>query len=232
MGGHLYMPNSSYDTEKNILTGVLVYTCVKTPRNKYESEDKEWKTMVVVDEDTADIWNERHEKQTAKVVPNSKFEEKYKIEPVFDGKKQYLIKVAKDVLLANGEPVPEQYRPRVFVKNNVGKLVNVTASKNVGNGSEGSVSIEIYENKYGCFARLKNIKVDALVEYEDNYEEAGSEFGEEVDNSGQDFNDTPERETNEEGKEESKPKSSAKASKGGRKTKPPVNEDGDDDAPF
>ena len=53
---------------QNTIEGTLVLVSIQTPQTKYQSTEKEYKAGVVVDEDTADAWNERFPKQTAKVV--------------------------------------------------------------------------------------------------------------------------------------------------------------------
>ena len=56
---------------QNTIEGTLVFVTIQTPQTKYQSTDKEFKVGIVVDEDTADSWNERFPKQTAKVVKTS-----------------------------------------------------------------------------------------------------------------------------------------------------------------
>lgn len=212
--------NTSFDTTKNQVTGTLLYACIQKPVANYDKTGREFKISVVVDEETADIWNENFQKQEAKVVLTSKFKEMYKIDAPTDGKKQYVITIRKDELLANGEPVPDIYKPKVFVKNSqTGKIKDITQDKLVGNGSFGTVSLDIYENKYGKFARLKNVLVTDLIEYESSGE-AGSEFGD-VESDGSEFDSaTP-----------SAPPTPKKADK--PKSKAKVEDDsGDDDAPF
>lgn len=220
------MSNPVSSFENNMLTGVFVYACIRDAVENYDKTAKEWKIGVVVDEDTSDSWDEVFPKQPAKVVRSDQFEDIYKIKPPFEGKKQYVITVRKDELLGNGAPVPEQYRPKVFIENSKGKNVDITASKLVGNGSEGMVSIEVYENKYGTFARLRNVKVTNLIEYRPTINDpAGSEFGE-VDNSGDEFDQSVDNEV----VKETKVKASSKPS---RKVKSnDVIDTDDDDAPF
>lgn len=220
-----------FDKEKMMVGGALMYACIKSPSKKYKSEEREFKVSVVVDEDSADEWNEMFSKQPAKVVLTKNFEEIYKVPAPLESKKQFVITLRKDVLLANGQPVPDVYKPKVFLQKEDGKLLNVTLSKEVGNGSLGVVSIETYDaGDYGVFARLKNVKVTSLVEYESNHVEAGSEFGNEIESEGAEF------ETKPEGKPEKETKAEKVASKKPagkpKKTQEPASDDSDDDAPF
>ncbi len=165
------------------LNGTLVYVQVDRPTKCFEKDKgEEWKASIVVDEDTADEFNELYPKQTAAVVKTSEFEEKYKIEPPFpDAKKQYVITLRKNTLLSNGEPVPEQYQPKVFIVED-GEKVEITQDRLVANGSTGAISIDHFETKsYGNVARLKNIMVKELVEYVRTARASnGSEFDDEL----------------------------------------------------
>lgn len=179
------------------LTGTLVYVQVDTPKPCYvESKGKEWKASVVIDEDTADTWDEMFPKQTAKQVKTSEFEAIYKIEPPFpDQRKQYIVTLRKNTKLANGNDVPEKYQPKVFKKEG-SSLVNITKDILVANGSEGIVSVEIYEGKMGTFARLKNVLVTKLIEYEkaQSSGESGDEFGLPVKQETNEFSEEPKQE--------------------------------------
>lgn len=149
------------------ISGVLLYTCVQQPTFKYQDKvNKEFKVSVCVSEDDADDWNDKFPKQAAKVVKTSDFEAEYKIAAPFpDERKQYVITLKRDAQYADGNPLPEKYKPKVFMKNDKGLLVDVTQEKLVGNGSIGVVSYEVRSNDYGDFAKLKNVRVDDLVEY-------------------------------------------------------------------
>ena len=148
------------------LTGTLVYVQVQNPVDCYEKErGQEWKASIVVDEDTADAWNEEYNKQPALAVKTSEFKERYKIDPPFpDAKKQFVITLRKNTKLGNGEPVPELYQPKVLMRKN-GQLVDITKEVLVGNGSKGQISVDTWEMPRGKVARLKNILVTELVEY-------------------------------------------------------------------
>jgi len=165
------------------LTGTLVYVQVQEPVDCFDkAKGQEWKASIVVDEDTADAWAEEYNKQPATVVKTSDFKEKYKIDPPFpDAKKQYIITLRKNTKLGNGNDVPELYQPKALM-NVDGKMKDITKSVLIANGSKGSISVDTWEAKLGKVARLKNILVTELIEYERPEGETGtytpgSEFG-------------------------------------------------------
>ena len=163
------------------LKGTLLYVQVQEPTVCYEKEKgKEWKSSIAVDEDTADLWNELYTKQAAKVVKTSDFEGLYKTSPPFpDAKKQYVITLRKNTLLANGKDVPDLYACKVLLKTPEGNK-DITQTTLIGNGSKGMISVEHYDAKLGAVARLKNILVTELVEYTKPDNAVGSEFDDDV----------------------------------------------------
>ena len=157
----------------------MVYVQLDTPKPCFDAEKgTEWKASIVVSEDDADEWNDAYPKQKAKEVKTSEFESVYKVAaPFADQRKQYIITLRKNTKLANGNPVPSQYTPKVFQQK--GKiLADITNTTLVANGSEGQISVDHYDAKMGPVARLKNVKVDTLIEYvkADASYESGSEF--------------------------------------------------------
>lgn len=178
------MPHLTHNT----IEGTLVFVTVQTPQTKYQSTDKEFKVGIVVDEDTADSWNERFPKQTAKVVKTSDFKETYKIDPVFpDEKKQYVITIKKPANYKDGTPLPQQYTPKVLLQE--GKTaIDVTQSVLPANGSKGKVSFEENSNDFGTFSRLKNVLVTEMIEYKKGGGNVADEFGLEVQGAS-DFNE-------------------------------------------
>jgi len=152
------------------LTGTLLFVQVQSPVDCFEkAKGKEWKASIAVDEDTADAWNEDYPKQTATVVKTSEFEAKYKIAPpIPDAKKQYVITLRKNTKLGNGEDVPDVYQPKVQVRDADEEtgFKDITKEVLVANGSKGSMSIDLWEMSKGNVARLKNILVTELIEYE------------------------------------------------------------------
>ena len=173
---------------QNTIEGTLVFVTIQTPQTKYQSTDKEFKVGIVVDEDTADSWNERFPKQTAKVVKTSDFKEAYKIDPVFpDEKKQYVITIKKPANYKDGTPLPQQYTPKVLLQE-AKTGIDVTQLVLPANGSKGKVSFEENSNDFGTFSRLKNVLVTEMIEYKKGGGNAADEFGLEVQGAS-DFNE-------------------------------------------
>ena len=156
------------------LKGTLVYVMLDKPRACFdETKGQEWKCGIVVDEDTADAFAEIYPKQSAKKVKTSEFESIYKCAaPEGAGKNVYVITLRKNTKLSNGAEVPEKYRPRVFQRKG-GALVDVTTAVLPANGSLGEISIDHYEGKMGNVARLKNVLVTQMIEFEKS---SGSEY--------------------------------------------------------
>ena len=179
---------------QNTIEGTLVFVTVQTPQTKYQSTDKEFKVGIVVDEDTADSWNERFPKQTAKVVKTSDFKETYKIDPVFpDEKKQYVITIKKPASYKDGKELPEMYRPKVLLQE--GKTaIDVTKTTLPANGSKGKVSFEENNNDFGTFSRLRNVLVTEMIEYKKGGSNVGDDFGLEVQGAS-DFDEQPTNES-------------------------------------
>lgn len=163
------------------LVGTLVYVMLDKPRNCFEeSKGQEFKSgIVITDEDVVDEFNELYPKQSAKKVKAVDFEGIYKCPvPEDAGKNVWVITLRKNTKLANGNDLPEKYRPRVFQRKG-GVLVDITATSLPSNGSKGEISIDHYEGKMGNVARLKNVLVTELIEYEGgkgSAYESGSEF--------------------------------------------------------
>ena len=163
------------------LKGMLVYVMLDKARACYEeSKGQEWKAgIVLTDEDVVDEFNELYPKQSAKKVKTVDFEQIYKCSPPEGaGKNVWVITLRKNTKLANGEPVPDKYRPRVFQRKG-GALVDITTTVLPSNSSLGEISIDHYEGKMGNVARLKNVLVTTLIEYERTggaEYEAGDEF--------------------------------------------------------
>lgn len=177
---------------QNTIEGKLVFVQIQTPSEKYQSKEKEYKAGVVVDEDTADLWNERFPKQPAKVVKTSDFKDTYKIDaPFAEAKKQYVITLKKDAQYADGNPVPKQYLPKVLLQDGK-QAIDVTDSQLPANGSVGKISFETRENSYGTFAKLRNVLVTEMIEYKKGCGNAADEFGLEVQGAS-DFADTSEQ---------------------------------------
>ena len=157
------------------ITGTLVYVCIPNAQKALvkagEKKADEWKASVVVDEDTADEFEEYGKKcgtmVSCKKVKTADFENIYKCAPPEgSGKNVWVITFRKSTELGKtGKPVPDQYKPKVFEK--VCKnVVEITNSKLVGNGSKGSISIDPFLRSDGSTSLyLKNVLVTDLIEY-------------------------------------------------------------------
>ncbi len=168
------------------LSGTLVYVQIVDPSNCFEkAKGSEWKVGIVVDEDTADEFEAVYPKQAGKKVKTADFESIYKCKPPENAEKNvWVITLKKNTKLANGEEVPDVYKPKAFLqsKDADGKVTrkDITLTQLVGNGSLGAVSIDHWESPtYGGVARLKNVLVTDLIEYVRTSREAGSEFDDE-----------------------------------------------------
>lgn len=162
-----------------VLEGVAVYAKIAQADNKYESKDTEYSIGVIVDEDVADEWESVFKKQPPKKIKVSDFEDKYKFPcPIEGAKNVYQITLKKDAVIDGVEFMPE-YRPKVFLDMNNGDRIDITESRLISNGSAVKVSYSISENKYGTFARLRNVLVeeDTFKEYESKGVASGDEFG-------------------------------------------------------
>lgn len=157
------------------ITGTLLYVCIQQPTKKYESDETEWKVSLVVDKKTAKEWNKRFSKQKAKEIDNAEFESIYKIQPPVDGQdEQYVIKISQNTHTADGK---EMYQPKIYQDIGANNVVDITNTKLVGNGSKGSVSYTVVENKFGTFAKLNALLVTDLIEYQ---KVGGNPFGKQV----------------------------------------------------
>jgi hypothetical protein len=164
-----------------VVEGTLVYAKIAEPSTKYQSKDTEYTISVIVNEDTADAWDEEFKKQPAKKVKASEFETKYKL-PLPDSlkgeKNVYDIKLKRDAT-KDGEDFYPENRPKVFVDYDNGDRVDITESRLIANGSYGKVSYRINSNDFGTFAKLANVLMDeeGFKEYVSTGGAAGSEFG-------------------------------------------------------
>lgn len=150
-----------------INNAVLNYTKIKEPGKKYQSDLLEWSVDAVVSREQAKAWNKEFQKQKAKEIDNEDYLKQFKVDsvPFPDQDSQYVIKLKRNTTFKNGDPVPEKYRPRVYLNNGDGTIKDITKTTLVGNGSRGVVQYDIIENTFGRFAKLGAVRVDDLVEY-------------------------------------------------------------------
>jgi hypothetical protein len=165
-----------------IIEGTLVYAKVGMPDAKYQSTEKEWSVEVIVDEDTAEKWDETFKKQPSKKIKAVDFEAKYRI-PVpahLKGEKNvYGIKLKRQAT-NDGVPVDDNFRPKIYIDDADGNRTEIGQSRLIANGSFGKVSYYISSNDYGTFSRLQNVLMDEdkFIEYESSGGgKAGDEFG-------------------------------------------------------
>ena len=135
---------------------------------KYQSEDREYSINIVVSKAEAKAFKKKFPKQSVKEYDNKEFEEKFNIAPPFpDADEQWVLKLSK-LHIKNGEPQPEKYRPRVYLADKIGDLVDITTSRLVANGSKGDVAYRVTENQFGTFAHLESIRVTEFIGYKKN----------------------------------------------------------------
>lgn len=150
-----------------ILSNVtFAYIKIAQPGKKYQSDETEYSVNAIVSKADAKAWAKQFPKQKAKEVDNEDFQEVYKMAPVFkDQDEQYILKFSKPTHFKDGKALPEKFKPRVLIKDIDGKLLDITATKLVSNGSTGAISYDVNENSFGTFAKLKDILVTDLIEY-------------------------------------------------------------------
>ena len=168
---------------------VFAYVKIQAPSQKYQTEGKEnteWTVDCVISEKDAKAWKKKFKKQPPKEFENDDFEKIFKIKPPYpDQEEQFVVKLKKNTHFKDREsgkmvPLDKKVRPKVLEKigtSDSGKplLQDVTSTKLVSNGSKGVVQYDEITNDFGTFAKLKNIRVDELIEYKqaDNVDELG-----------------------------------------------------------
>lgn len=146
---------------------IFAYTKLNKPVTKYQSTDKEFTVDCIVDKATAKAWAKQYPKQKPKQIDTAEFEGIFKIPaPYPEQDEQFVIKMKRPAQYKDGKPLPEEYEPKVLVKQPNGKLKNVAKTVIVANGSKGVVEYDEISNDYGTFSRLKNIRVDDLIQYQ------------------------------------------------------------------
>lgn len=150
----------------------FAYVKLRTPTNKYESDETEYSVNVIVDKQTAKTMKKTFPKNGVKELENEEFVEKFKIDPPFpDQDEQCILNFKSDSHYNDGNEKPYHYntRPKVYVPVD-GGVKDVTMDVRVANGSKGDVAFSIVENKFGTLHRLLGILVKDLIELESNYE--------------------------------------------------------------
>lgn len=137
----------------------------------------EWTVELLVDEDTADAYDETSPKQPATKLSKAQVMKKFKAETDEDLeaiginpklKKFYFIKKSQAAQKKDGSAISKQLRPRV-VEVVDDKPVDVTFDKLVGNGSDCALLLRFSHNStYGSFSYPAVLKCTNLIEYTAN----------------------------------------------------------------
>lgn len=143
-----------------VIEGTLMYAKVAQPDTAYESNDTEWSVEVIVDEDTAEAWDETFPKQKSKKIKVADFEARYKVPCPIEGVKNVYSVKLKRAATKDGVPVEESFAPKVFLDDEEGNRTDISKSRLMANGSYGKVSYYIFENSFGKFNRLQNILME------------------------------------------------------------------------
>jgi hypothetical protein len=217
------------------IEGTLVYVRMNEPQKAYvkpgtPQKPNEWKASVVVTDKAVIKAYRQFAKEldtlvSVKEVEASEFEDIYKCPlPEGAGDELWVVTLRKSTELGKtGKPVPDMFKPRIYeqVQTDSGIVRNdITYTKEVGNGSKGALSIEVFTKTDGSGTLyLKNCLVTELVEYErQSLENDGSEFD-------GDDGDAPVA--------KSAPAKKASAAKAPAKSKAKVQDDfAEDDLPF
>jgi len=187
-----------------IMGGVAFYTKFKEPAVIYDEKDLpkaqqknfEWTVEIVVDEDTADAYDETvSDKQSSKKLSKAQAAKKFRLvdddgkpddEKFKDAnldpsqKKFFVIKKAQRCQKRDGTPLT-QLQPRAIQKID-GKNVDITFEKLVGNGSVVNLLLRYADQgSYGVSSYPDKMLVEELVEYE------GSGSGNKMSEEEQDF---------------------------------------------
>ena len=184
------MTEKNEKTKIGFIEGVACYVKVHKPYTKYQSEDKEFTIDLVISKEQAKQWKKDFKKQPPKEFDNDDFKNTFKIDPPFeDQDEQFVIKLKVEAQYKDGTVKEKKFWPRVLVMED-GAAVDIAEGILVGNGSKVKVSYNVRNNDFGSFAKLKNILVLDLVEFEDGGGAAGSEFGLQVKGNSE-FEDAP-----------------------------------------
>ncbi|MCP4392666.1 MAG: hypothetical protein GY804_00070 [Alphaproteobacteria bacterium] len=186
-------PSKKGFTKGKINDVTFLYVSIQEPRDKYESEDKEFSAQLVVDQETAKAFKKKFPKNGYHEYNTANFEEQFGIAPPFpDERQQYVIKLTvndfhyrkvvdpltgEEVKKALKLPYDDFKRPKVFIPADCGGVNDVTKTVLVGNGSKGHVAFWIMTHeKFGDFPKLHEICVTDLIIYE-NRSKSSSEWG-------------------------------------------------------
>lgn len=180
------------ETSGKIKDVYFAYVKIKKPVKKYQSDQTEFCTSVVVDKTTAKALKKLFTKISLKEIDNEDFEHAYKFPPPFkDQDEQFVFTLRADSHYKDGNPKEYQFntRPKVYAPNG-DKVEDITLTTNVGNGSFGDLAFLIKKRDTGTFSSLLGILVKDLVELE-NQKEGFTPFGEVIHNESGDLEESP-----------------------------------------
>jgi hypothetical protein len=152
------------------IPGYIHFCQVRKPGLKWESTEKHWSVQVEVSEKEAKKFKKNcpASKDAIKEFTAEEFRKQFKCDPQVvkpsEDSEHLVIRIKQDCVI-NGEPWATP--PNVFIKNDNGKLENITNKVDVANGSEGVVQYSIFESKKWKTksAKLVNVLITNLIEY-------------------------------------------------------------------
>jgi hypothetical protein len=153
---------------------VFAYVKMKAPVKALNEKNTEVSVQVVMSEDDADNLLEACPSANVKSYKNDVFEDKFKFEAPFEGKKQFVASFKK-MVSRDGVDLPEDFRPRVIHAQEDGSKEDITFTTEIGNGSKGAVAYSTYTADYKdketnkqvkkLLCQLVAIQVEELIEY-------------------------------------------------------------------
>ena len=168
----------SFPAQGDLTNVYFYYTCIAEAKQKYqttEPHEKEYLTTVVLDKKQYKEFIKIFPKKATQPVDTPEFEEKYKTAAPFpEQDEQFILKFKQKTHKANGEPMPDFLRPRVYQFDAEGVQQDITSTL-VGNGSRGVLRWSAFqaEKATNPSVSLKEILVQDLVPYEQPKVQAG-----------------------------------------------------------
>lgn len=156
------------DKGRSVLKNVaMYYTAIQTPKNKYQSELRQYSVTIVLDKAQATAFSKEFLKKKVNPIGNDEFMEKYKTDVPFpESPIQYVTNLSQDELKKDGTPMPDFLRPRALLEDKSGQIYDITETHLIGNGSRGDVHYSWYTTSFGKTVRLSNVVIKQLVKYE------------------------------------------------------------------
>lgn len=154
------------------LTGVYFYYAqIAEPGQKFQTTgplDKEYKVTVVLSKDQFKEFTTKYPKKKKAPIETSEFEAQYKTAAPFpDQPMQYVISLTQKAFKADGTPMPDGLRPKVYQFVD-GVQTDITTTL-IGNGSKGTARYMHWEpmgnSEAPDTAKLYALLVEDLVPY-------------------------------------------------------------------